>query len=49
MVHGFNFSELVFWPTLVFTYSIQMPVIFTFFNTRDLYSRCAAHTQSNWQ
>jgi len=27
---------------------IQMPVILTFFNTRDLYSRCAAHTQSNW-
>ena len=26
---------------------IQMPVILTFFNTRDLYSRCVAHTQSN--
>jgi len=25
-----------------------MLVIFTFFNTRDLYSRCSAHTQSNW-
>jgi len=23
-------------------------VIFTFFNTKDLYFRCAAHTQSNW-
>jgi len=21
-----------------------MPVIFTFFNTRDLHSRCASHT-----
>jgi len=27
---------------------IQMPVIFTFFNTRDLQPRCAAHRQSNW-
>jgi len=25
-----------------------MPVIIAFFNTRDLHSRCAAHTQSNW-
>jgi len=25
-----------------------MPVILNFFNTRDLHSRCAAHTQSNW-
>jgi len=25
-----------------------MPVILTFFNTRDLCSRCAAHTQSSW-
>jgi len=25
-----------------------MPVILTFFNTTDLYSGCAAHTQSNW-
>jgi len=25
-----------------------MPVIRTFFNTRDLYSRCATHTQPNW-
>jgi len=24
-----------------------MSVILTFFNTRDLHSRCAAHTQSN--
>jgi len=29
-------------------YVFQMPVILTFFNTRDLYSRCAEHTQSNW-
>jgi len=28
---------------------IEMPVIVSFFITsRDLYSRCAAHTQSNW-
>jgi len=26
-----------------------MPVLFTVFNTRDLYSRCVAHIQSNWQ
>jgi len=25
-----------------------MSAIFTFFNTIDLYSRPAAHTQSNW-
>jgi len=25
-----------------------MPVILTFFNTRDLYTKCAAHTQWNW-
>jgi len=25
-----------------------MPVILTFFNTKDLYCRCAAHTQSSW-
>jgi len=25
-----------------------MPVIRAFFNTRDLHSRCAAHTQPNW-
>jgi len=25
-----------------------MPMILTFFNTRDLCSRCAAHTQSSW-
>jgi len=25
-----------------------MPVILTFVNTRNLYSRCAAHTQSHW-
>jgi len=27
---------------------IQIPVILTFFNTRDLYSKCAACTQLNW-
>jgi len=46
MVHGFNFSELVFFQHSFLR--IQMPVISTFFNTRDLYSSCAAHTQSNW-
>jgi len=25
-----------------------MPVILTFFFASDLYSRCAAYTQSNW-
>jgi len=25
-----------------------MPVILTLLNTRDLYYRCAAHTQTNW-
>jgi len=25
-----------------------MPVILSLFITRDFYSRCAAHTQSNW-
>jgi len=25
---------------------IQMPVILSFFNARDLHSRCAAHTQT---
>jgi len=39
MLHGFNFSNLFF---------CQIPVILTFFNTRDMYSRCAAHTQSTW-
>jgi len=26
-----------------------MPVIFTILNAMDLYSRCAAHTESNWK
>jgi len=42
MLHGFNFSKLVLLSTLIFTYSNA------FFNTMDLHSRCAAHTQSNW-
>jgi len=46
MLHGFNFSKLVSLSTS-FLRIIQMPVILTFFNTRDLYSRCAGHTQSN--
>jgi len=25
-----------------------MPVIRSFFNTRDLYFRCGAHTESDW-
>jgi len=25
-----------------------MPVKFAFFNTRDLHSRCLAHSLSNW-
>ena len=47
MVLRFDFSELVFCQHQFLR--IQMPVISTFFNTRDLYSRCAAHTQPNWQ
>ena len=31
MLHGFNFSKLV----------LILPIILTFFNTRDLYSKCA--------
>jgi len=45
MVCRFNFSKLVFLSTLALR--IKMQVILTFFNTTDLYSRCAAHTQSN--
>jgi len=26
---------------------IQMPVILSFFNTRDLYCRCASHAQTD--
>jgi len=37
-VNVLNFSKLVF---------CQIPVILTFFNIRDLHSRCADHTQSN--
>jgi len=47
MLHGLNFSKLVFLSTLVFTYTNTVPLIFTFFNARDLYSRCAAHTQTD--
>jgi len=43
-----KFFETCFLSTPVFTYDIEMPVILTFFSTRDLYSRCAIHTQSNW-
>jgi len=42
-----KFFETCFLSTPVFTYDIEMPVILTFFSTRDLYSRCAIHTQSN--
>jgi len=34
MLHGFNFLKLVFLSTLVLR--IQIPVILTLFNTRDL-------------
>jgi len=46
MLHGFNCSELVLLSTLILR--ILMSVILSFFNTRDLYSGCAEHTQSNW-
>jgi len=29
-------------------YVFQIPVSLTFFNTRNICSRCAAHTQSSW-
>jgi len=44
MLHGFSFLKLVFQHHL----HIQMSVILNFFNTKDLYSGCAPHTQSNW-
>jgi len=46
MLHGLNFSKLVLLSTLLFTYSDDSNL--TFFNTRDQYSMCAVHTQSNW-
>jgi len=46
MLNGFNFSKLVLLSTLILR--IQMSVILSFFITRELYSRCAAHTKSNW-
>jgi len=46
MLHGFNFAKLVLLSTLILP--IQMPVILSFFSTRDLYSRCTTHTQSTW-
>jgi len=35
---------ILFFETYFFC---QIPVILTFFDTKDLCSRCAAHTQSN--
>jgi len=46
MLHGFKFSKLVLLATIFLR--IQMPVIPSFFNTRDTYCRCAAYAQSNW-
>jgi len=46
MLHGFNSSKLVLLSTPCLR--IQMPVIPSFFNTRDIYCRCAADAQSNW-
>jgi len=43
-----NFSKLVLFVNSTFFLCIQIPVIFTFFSTKDPYSRCAARTQSNW-
>jgi len=48
MVHELNFSELVFSPRLVFTYS-NSSNFHIFQCRRDLYSRWVAHTQSNRQ
>jgi len=46
MLHGLIFRNLFSLSTLVFTYSNAS--ILTILNTRDLNSRCAAHTQLNW-
>jgi len=45
MPHVFNFSKLVFCQH--YFLRLQMSVILTFFNTRDLYSKCSVHIQSN--
>jgi len=46
MLKGFDFTKIVLLSILIFT--IEMPVILSLFNTRILYVRCAAPTQSNW-
>jgi len=46
MLHGFNLQKLVVFVNKFLR--IAMPVILTFFNTMDLYTRCAVHTQWNW-
>jgi len=46
MLHGFNFSKLVCCQH--YFLRIQIPVILSFLNTRDLCCRWAAHSQSNW-
>jgi len=46
MLHDFNLTKLVLLSILILR--IQMPVILSLFNTRDLHFRYGAHTQSNW-
>jgi len=46
MQYGFIFTKLVLLSILIVR--IQMPVILSLSNTRDLHFRCVAHTQSNW-
>jgi len=46
MPHGFSFSKLVMLSTLIFAYwNASNSHILQY---RDLYSRCAAHTQPKW-
>jgi len=48
MLHGFDFTKIVLLSILYLFLRIQIPVILSFFNTRVVYFRYAAHTQSNW-
>jgi len=50
MLHGFDFTKIVMLSILIdkIILRIQIPMILSSFNTRVLYFRCAAHTQSNW-
>jgi len=47
MLHGLNISKLVLLSSLLFTYSNDS--YSHILQYQGLYSRCATHTQSNWQ